>query len=70
MPSNFFLCVCIKCGKSAKKHTKNAELKLLTTENIFGLIEGIQKQLDYDNWAQMFDKCDPRKTKIQTRINT
>ena len=41
MPSNFCVCVCIKCGKSAKKHTKNAELKLLTTENIFGLIEGI-----------------------------
>ena len=34
---HFCVCsVCIKCGKSAKKHTKNVKLKLLTREDTFG----------------------------------
>ena len=32
----FFSCVCIKWFKSTKKNTKNAKLKLLTTEDTFG----------------------------------
>ena len=29
----------------------------------------LEVESDYDNWAQSFDKCDPKKTKIQIRIN-
>ena len=61
-----FLCVCIKRVKSAKKLTKNVKLKLLTMEDTFGLIEEIES--DYDDWAQISDKCDLEK-KIQIRIN-
>ena len=60
-----FVCVCIKCIKSGKKHTKSVKWKVLTTKDTFGQIE---VQSDYDNWAQIFDKCDP-KTK-NTKINT
>ena len=51
----FCFCVCIKWVKSAKKHTKNVKYKLLTRE-------------DYDNWAQVFDKCDPEKQKYRYEL--
>ena len=53
-----FSCICIKWFKSAKKDTKNVKLKLLTREDTFGLR---LLELDFANWAQTFDKCDPEK---------
>ena len=59
------MCVCIKCIKSGKKHTKNVKLKLLTRKDTFGQID---VQSDYDNWAQMFDKSDPKKQKYRQEL--
>ena len=42
-PLNFFLGVCIKWLKSAKKHAKTEKLKLLIKDNIFGIVEEIWK---------------------------
>ena len=53
----FFSCVCTKWFKSAKKGIKKVNRKDLEIEP------------DVANWAQIFDKCDSEKTKIQTRIN-
>ena len=30
----------------------------------------LEVESDVANWAQIFDKCDLKKTKMQTRINT
>ena len=35
------MCVCIKCIKSAKKHTKKRQVEIIDKGNTFGLIEDI-----------------------------
>ena len=55
----FCFCVCINCLKSAKKKFKRLKINR----------RDLETESDYDNWAQIFDKYNPRKTKIQTRIN-
>ena len=65
MPSRkkIFSYVCIKCSKSAKKDTKNAELKLLAKKRYFWV-----NSKDVGNWAQMFDKCNPEKQKYRQEV--
>ena len=63
MPSKkISVCVCIKCVKTAKKYIKNLTLKLLAREDRFGLRD-LKIESVYKNWAQIFGKCDPKKTK-------
>ena len=70
MPSKkkFFVRVCIKCVKTAKKYIKNVTLKLLAREDPFRLID-LKIESVYKNWAQILDKCDPKKQKQHIRIN-
>ena len=65
MPSKkvyFFSCVYIKCFKSTKKNITNVKLKLLTKEDAFWVNRrDLELVSDVANWAQIFDKCDPKK---------
>ena len=60
----FFSCAYIKCFKSAKKNMKNAKLRLLTIEDK----KELEVKSDVANWAQIFDKCDPKKQKYRQEL--
>ena len=67
------MCVCIKCIKSAKKHIQKCEIEIIDKGKYFWVnrrdLEKILLEIksDYKNWAQVFDKYDPKKpTKIET----
>ena len=65
----FFSCVCIKSFKSTKKNTKNAKLKLLTKKRYFWVnIKDLEVESDVANWAQIFDKWDPKKQKYRPEL--
>ena len=59
-----------KTFEISKKSYKKCETEIIDMRKYF-LIDrrDLEVESDYDNWAQSFDKCDPKKTKIQIRIN-
>ena len=65
MPSkkNFFSCVCIKCFKSAKKNTKKWSWNYWQRNR-----KDLEVESDLANWAQIFDKCDPKKQKYRQEL--
>ena len=61
-----FSCVCIKCFKSAKKQKNNEKCKVgnIDKKRYFWVNrKDLEVELDIANWAQIFDKCDPKKQK-------
>ena len=57
----FFSCKCIKCLKSAKKNTKNVKLKIIDKGIYFWVNrKAFKVESDIVNWAQIFDKYDPK----------
>ena len=65
----FLLCVCIKWVKSAKKHTKKCEVETIDKGRYFWINRrDFEAESDYDNWAQIFDKCDPKKQKYRREL--
>ena len=61
----FFSCVCIKCFKSAKKNTKMWSWNYWQ-RNRKDL--EVEVESDLANWAQIFDKCDPKKQKYRHEL--
>ena len=58
------MCVCIKSAKSAKKHTKKCEVEIIYKGRYLWINRSdLEVESDYNNWAQIFDKCDPEKQK-------
>ena len=62
----FFLCM-YKMSQISKG-AYNWKLKLLTREDIFG--RDLKLELDYDNWAQIFNKCNPNKQKHRYELTS
>ena len=50
-------------------NTKNAKLKLLTKKRYFWVNRKyLEVESDVANWAQIFDKCDPKKQKYRHEL--
>ena len=65
----FFSCVCIKWFKSAKKRYEKCEVEIIEKRRYFWLIrKDLEIESGVDNWAQIFDKCDPKKQKYRHEL--
>ena len=50
-------------------NTKNAKLKLWTKKRYFWVNRKyLEVESDVANWAQIFDKCDPKKQKYRHEL--
>ena len=67
MPSKkifFFLCM-YKMLQINKEEYKNCEVEIIDKEIYFWVNrKNLEVESDVANWEQIFDKCDPKKTKI------
>ena len=59
-----------KMGQISKEACKKCEVEIIDKGRYFWVNrKDLEIESDYRNCAQVFDKCDPEKTKIQIRIN-
>ena len=72
MPSKkfiFFLCI-NKMVKISQEEYEKCEVEIIDKGRYFWVNrKDLEVESDVANWAQIFDKCDPKKTKMQTRTN-
>ena len=61
--------MCIKWFKSAKKRDEKCEVEIIEKRRYFWLIrKDLEIESGVDNWAQIFDKCDPKKQKYRHEL--
>ena len=66
--SFIFLWLCIKWVKSAKKD-KKCEVEIIDKGRYFWINRrDLEVESDYNNWAQIFDKCYPEKQKYRYEL--
>ena len=54
-----------------KKAYKKCEIKIIDDGRYFWINRrDLEIESDYTNWTQILDRCDPKKQKTQTRINS
>ena len=57
-------------GQISKEAYRKYEVEIIDKGGYFWINRrDLEEEPDYDNWAQIFDKCDSEKPKIQTPIN-
>ena len=65
----FFLCM-YKMLQISKKEYEKCEVEIIDKGRYFWVNrKDLEVESDVANWAQIFDKWDPKKTKMQTRTN-
>ena len=68
----FSFCVCMyKMGQISKKACKYCEVEIIDKGRYFWINRrDLEVESDYDNWAKIFDKCDPEKQKYREELIT
>ena len=66
------LCVCVfvyKRFEISKKAYKKCEIEIINDGKYFWVKRrDLEKESDYDNWPQIFDKCAPEKEKYRYQL--
>ena len=62
------MCVCVRCGKSVKKHIK-FEIEIINKGKYFWINRrDLEIESDYNNWAQNFEKWNHEKQKYRYEL--
>ena len=58
-----------KMGQISKEAYKKWEVEIIDKGRYFWINRrDLEEESDYDNWAQIFDKCDPEKRKYRREL--
>ena len=58
-------------GQISKKACKYCEVEIIDKGRYFWINRrDLEVESDYDNWAKIFDKCDPEKQKYREELIT
>ena len=68
---DFYVCVYIKMCQISKEAYEKGKIPVINDRQYFWVNRrDLEIESDYQNWAVIFKKCNSKKTKILTRINT